>query len=132
VPHDYTELSEPVNTRFLRLVNIQMPTGKCAISGFRIFGHGSGEKPAAVKEFIVLRTVKDKRSAWLKWSPVDNAYAYNIYVGTEPDKLYNTIMVYGANEYWFKAMDNQITYYFSIEAINENGVSAAHPLVKAE
>jgi hypothetical protein len=32
-------------------------------------------------------------------------------------------MVYDLNEYWFKAMDKEKTYYFSIEAINENGVS---------
>jgi hypothetical protein len=46
-------------------------------------------------------------------------YAYNIYYGIAPDKLYNSVMVYDANEYWFKAMDNRKTYYFTIEAINE-------------
>lgn len=132
IPHDYVELPKPVQTRFLKLVNIHMPTGKFAISGFRIFGKGSGEKPNPVKELIVLRTEKDKRSAWLKWSPVDNAYAYNLYMGTEPDKLYNCIMVYTANEYWLKTMDKEKTYYFTIEAINENGVSASTPIVKSE
>ena len=132
VPHDYIELPNPVQTRYLRLVNIHMPTGKFAISGFRIFGSGSGEKPKVVNDFMVLRTEKDKRSAWIKWSPVDNAYAYNIYMGTEPDKLYNTIMVYGANEYWLKTMDKEKTYYFTIEAINENGISTTFPLLKSE
>lgn len=132
VPHDYIELSAPVRTRWLRLVNIRMPTGKFAISGIRVFGHGKGEKPSAVREFLILRTDKDRRSAWIKWSPVDNAYAYNIYTGTEPGKLYNSIMVYGANEYWFKAMDARKAYYFSIEAINENGVGDPHPIVKVE
>ena len=37
-----------------------------------------------VQNFIVLRTEKDKRSAYIKWRPVDNAYAYNIYYGTRP------------------------------------------------
>ncbi len=41
-------------------------------------------------------------------------------------------MIYGSNEYWFKAMDTRKAYYFSIEAINENGVSALHPIVKTE
>jgi hypothetical protein len=132
VPHDYIELPEPVKTRFLRLVNLHMPTGKFAISGFRIFGSATGEKPGRVKEFIILRTEKDKRSAWLKWSPVDNAYAYNIYMGTEPEKLYNCIMVYDANEYWLKSMDKERTYYFSIEAINENGVSPRSQTLTAE
>ena len=123
-PHDYIELQQPVQARFLKLENLHMPTGKFALSGFRVFGNGNGNKPAAVENFIVLRTEKDKRSAWLKWKPVDNAYAYNIYTGTAPDKLYNCIMVHGASEYYFKAMDKDLTYYFSIEAINENGVSS--------
>jgi xylan 1,4-beta-xylosidase len=132
VPHDYIELDKPVNTRYLKLVNLHMPTGKFAVSGFRVFGTGTGEKPETIKEFIVLRTQRDKRSAWLRWSPVDNAYGYNIYMGTEPDKLYNCIMVYSANEYWLKTMDNERTYYFTIEALNENGVSPMSPVVKAE
>ena len=123
---------KPVKARYLKLVNLHMPTGKFAVSGFRVFGTGAGEKPEAVKEFIVLRTNRDKRSAWLRWSPVDNAYAYNIYMGTGPDKLYNCIMVYGANEYWLKTMDNESTYYFSVEALNENGISTMSPIVKAE
>jgi hypothetical protein len=132
VPHDYVELAKPVQTRFIKLVNIHMPTGKFAVSGLRVFGLGSGEKPTAVNDFMVLRTENDKRSAWLKWSPVDNAYAYNIYMGTEPDKLYNSIMVYNANEYWLKTMDKEKTYYFTIEAINENGISTSCPLLKSE
>jgi hypothetical protein len=132
VPHDYIELAKPVQTRYLRMVNIHMPTGKFAISGLRVFGLGTGEKPNAVKEFIILRTQKDKRSAWLKWSPVDNAYAYNIYMGTEPGKLYNSIMVYNTNEYWLKTMDKEKPYYFTIEAINENGVGLPTRIQKAD
>ncbi|HXB06320.1 MAG TPA: fibronectin type III domain-containing protein, partial [Puia sp.] len=82
-----------------------------------------GKKPEPVKDLIVLRTEKDKRSAWIKWRPAEDAYAYNLYYGTAPDKLYNSIMVYNTNEYWFKVMDSKKTYYFAIEALNENGVS---------
>ncbi len=130
VPHDYVELQQPVQTRFLKLENIHMPTGKFAISGFRVFGNGNGAKPDTVKSFVVLRTEKDPRSAWIKWSPVDNAFAYNIYTGVAPDKLYNCIMVHSANEYYFKAMDKNMPYYFSIEAINENGVSKRTNVIK--
>jgi len=132
VPHDYVELSKPVQARFIKLENIHMPTGKFAISGLRVFGNGNGTRPDTVKDFIILRTEKDKRSAWIKWRPVNNAYAYNIYYGTAPDKLYNCIMVYDANEYWFKAMDKLKTYYFSIEAINENGVSSRTAVIKVD
>jgi hypothetical protein len=123
VPHDYIELEKPIKARYVKLENIHMPTGKFAISGLRVFGNGLKAKPAAVQEFMVLRGEDDKRSAWLKWKPVDNAYAYNIYLGVDPNKLYNSIMVYNANDYWYKGMDKKKTYYFCIESINENGVS---------
>jgi xylan 1,4-beta-xylosidase len=132
VPHDYTELLQPARARFLKLVNIHMPTGKFAVSGFRVFGNGGGELPDTVKEFIVLRTEKDKRSAWIKWSPVNNAFGYNIYSGTLPDKLYSCTMVLNANEYYFKTMDLMKPYYFSIEAFNENGISARSKVIKVE
>ena len=132
VPHDYIELEKPVQARYIKLENIHMPTGKFAISGLRVFGNGNGAKPEKVKQFFVLRTEKDKRSAYMKWSPVDNAFAYNIYYGTDPGKLYNCIMVHDANEYWFKSMDSKKPYYFRIEAINENGVSVVGELVKAD
>lgn len=134
VPHEYVELTTPMQARYIKLENIHMPTGKFAISGLRVFGNGNGAKPDAVKTFFVLRTDKDKRSAWIKWSPVNNAYAYNIYYGTAPDKLYNCFMVMGntINEYWFKAMDLKKEYYFTIEAVNENGVSAKYKTIKVE
>jgi len=132
VPHDYVELAVPVETRFIKLENIHMPTGKFAISGLRVFGKGHGSLPGKVKELIVLRTENDKRSAWLKWAPVDNATGYNIYIGTEPDKLYNCIMVLDQNEYWLKTMDKEVPYYFTIEAFNENGISERITTIKSE
>ena len=132
VPHEYVELERPVQAKFIKLENIHVPTGKFAVSGLRVFGNGNGAKPADVQNLIALRTEKDKRSAYIKWSPVDNAFAYNLYYGTAPDKLYSCIMIYDFNEYWLKAMDKLKTYYFSIEAINENGVSQKTKVIKVE
>ncbi len=132
IPHDYVQLDKPVQTRYIKLENIHMPTGKFAISGFRVFGNGNGAKPAAVEGFIVLRTEKDKRSAFIKWRPVDNAFAYNIYYGTDPDKLYTSIMVHSNNEYWMKAMDSEVAYYYCIESINENGTSERTKVIKVD
>lgn len=132
VPHDYIELKEPVKARYIRMENIHMPTGKFALSGLRVFGKGNGKAPEEVKQVFVLRTEKDKRSAWIKWKPVDDAYAYNIYYGTHPDKLYNCIMVHDANDYYFKGMDKERTYYFTIEAINENGTSQRFKTIESK
>lgn len=132
VPHEYVELPQPVQARFIRLENVHMPTGKFAISGLRVFGNGNGPKPEKVKQFIVLRTEKDKRSAWIKWSPVNGAYAYNIYYGIAPDKMYNCVMVMQNNELWFKALDKLKSYYFTIEAVSENGVSERFETMRVE
>ena len=132
VPHDYIELQQPVETRYIKLENIHMPTGKFAISGLRIFGNGHGTKPDTVKNFMILRSENDRRNAVIKWYGVDKAYAYNIYYGVGPDKLYNCVMVHGDNQYYFKAMDKDRPYYFCIEAINENGVSPKTKIIKAE
>lgn len=132
VPHEYIQLDIPIQARYIKLENIHMPTGKFAISGLRVFGNGNGDKPSNVEGFIVLRTEKDKRSAFIKWKPVDNAFAYNIYYGTHPEKLYTSIMVHSNNEYWMKAMDSEVPYYYCIESINENGVSERTKVLKAE
>ncbi|MEO8399016.1 MAG: discoidin domain-containing protein, partial [Ignavibacteriaceae bacterium] len=132
VPHDYVELDQPIKARYLKIENIHVPTGKFALSGFRIFGKGSGEVPATVKNFIVLRGDSERRNAWLKWKQSDDASGYTIHTGIAPDKLYNNIMVYNSNEYYFFGMDKDKTYYFQIEAFNENGISAKSEIIKSE
>ncbi|MBS1504216.1 MAG: xylosidase, partial [Bacteroidetes bacterium] len=132
VPHDYIQLDKPIKTRYLKIVNIHMPTGKFALSGFRAFGKGAGAKPDSVKELIVLRGSSEPHNAWLRWQPVDNAIGYTIYTGIAPDKLYNNIMVYGKNEYFFNGMDKDLPYYFQIEAFNENGISARTKVIEVK
>jgi xylan 1,4-beta-xylosidase len=65
-------------------------------------------------------------------SVTPDTYTCNIYHGIAPDKLYNAVMVYKDNTYWFNAMDTSTSYYFSIEAINENGVSPKASILKSE
>src|SRR5690606_21622534 len=136
VPHDYIELDRPTEARFLKLENIKMPTGKFALSGFRVFGQGAGERPNPVEDFIVLRTDPKKqgerRSAWLRWKQHDNADGYVIRFGKSPDKLYGSIMVYGTNEHYFSGMDRSDAYFFRIEAFNNNGISERTEVVKSE
>ena len=87
VPHDYVELQKPVLARYLKIENIHVPTGKFALSGFRVFGKGSGSIPDTVENFIVLRGDSERRNAWLKWKQSDDATGYTIYAGVKPDKL---------------------------------------------
>lgn len=132
VPHDYLPLDKPIETRYIKLENIKMATGKFAVSGLRVFGKGKGNVPEAVKGFIVLRQEDDKRNAWVKWNPVSGAQGYHIYYGIAPDKLYNSVMLLGKNDYNLKALDKNTTYYFTIEPFNENGVGTLWPITKVE
>jgi len=40
--------------------------------------------------------------------------------------------VYSASEYYFRALDRNKSYYFQIEAFNENGISSRSPVVKVK
>ncbi|WP_309641118.1 discoidin domain-containing protein [Flavobacterium sp.] len=136
VPHDYIELQNPISTRFLKLENLHMPTGKFAISGFRIFGKGSGNKPNLVQNFVPLRSPPkrkgERRNVWMKWQQEPNADGYVIYFGKDPSKLYGSIMVYGKTEYYFNGLDKSDVYYFQIEAFNNNGIGPKSDVKKSE
>lgn len=134
VPHDYVELARSVRARYLRIENLHVPTGKFALSGLRVFGKGGGAAPKPVNGFVPLRGDKtsDRRNAWLKWTASPDATGYVVYCGVAPNKLYTSIMVYGANEYYYRAMTADQPYYFAIEAFNENGISVRSPVMKAE
>ena len=41
-------------------------------------------------------------------------------------------MVHDVHEYWFKSMDAEKTYDFSIESINENGISERSRVYEVE
>jgi xylan 1,4-beta-xylosidase len=51
-----------------------------------------------------------------------NADGYVIYFGKSHDKLYDSIMVYSKNEYYFNGLDKSDVYYFQINAFNNNGI----------
>ena len=121
-PNDYVELKRPESVRYIRYQNIHVPTPNLSISGLRIFGKGKGRKPAAVKDFTVVRKA-DRRDALIRWKKQENAQGYNVLWGIAPDKLYSSWMVYGDHELDMKSLTTGQSYYFAIEAFNENGVS---------
>ncbi len=131
VPHDYVELISPLNTRYLKIENLHTPgQGKFCLSELRVFGSVAGEKPEQVKGFKVVRNKKDSRNCIISWRPSKGAYGYNIYYGTAPDKLYHCITVNGETAYDFRGLDKGTTYYFSIEAIGETGISQRPKTIK--
>lgn len=131
VPNDYAELPEPQKVRYIRYNNIHVPTPHLSISDLRIFGNGEGKAPKSVKEFWVARKT-DKRDAVISWSPQKNSTGYNVLWGIAPDKLYSSWMVYDGNTLELKSLNTDQTYYFTIEAFNENGVSERSKLLVVE
>jgi len=121
-PNDYVALASPQTVRYVRYKNKHVPTPHIAISGLRIFGLGSGKKPQKVKQFVVNRKA-DSRDSHISWERQKNAQGYNVLWGIAPDKLYSSWMVYDKNELELRSLTVGQTYYFAIEAFNENGVS---------
>src|SRR5690606_15040868 len=111
--------------------NIHVPTPHLAISALRVFGLGQGKAPAKVKGFAVDRK-EDRRDAMLTWQPQRNCQGYNVLWGIAPDKLYNSWLVYDKNELEVKGLTVDQSYYFTIEAFNENGISERTKLIKIE
>lgn len=130
-PNDYIELPAPVRTRFVRYKNIEVPTPHLAISEIRVFGKGMGNKPASVKNLLLERQL-DRRDIAIRWDKQVHAQGYNILWGIAPDKLYSSWMVYGDNELVLKSLNTAQSYYFAIEAFNENGVSERSKIHKVE
>lgn len=131
VPNDYVELPVPQKVRYIRYNNIHVPTPHLSLSDLRVFGNGEGKAPKPIKEFSVVRKT-DKRDAEINWSPQKNSTGYNVLWGIAPDKLYSSWMVYGENSLELKSLNTDQTYYFAIEAFNENGVSERSKLVVVE
>jgi len=131
VPNDYVELGIPQTVRYIRYHNIHVPTPNLAISGIRVFGVGQGKAPVAVKNFKVARK-SDRRDALISWEKQANAQGYNVLWGIASDKLYNSWMVYDHSELLLKSLTTDQSYYFTIEAFNENGISSRTKVVKVE
>ena len=121
--HDYIELPKPLKAKYIKIENVKVPDGKFSIYDLRIFGKREGKIPGIVNNFTVERDVADSRKAKIDW-PEDNlATGYIINYGTDPNKLYASVMVYGVNTLILTGLNKDVTYYYSIDAFNESGIT---------
>ena len=130
-PNAYIVLSQPQKARFIRYKNIEVPGNNLAMSEIRVFGTGFGKKPGKVKDFEVQRH-EDRRDVSTSWKEVAGAQGYNIRWGIAPDKLYQSWLVYEDTELLMRCFDKNTTYYMSIEAFNENGISESTKIIKID
>jgi len=89
----------------------------------RIFGKRKGKTPVEVTGFSVDRKVSDTRRASLKWVKDNSATGYVVNFGTEINKLYSSVMVYNSDSINLTGLNKDVTYYFSIDAFNESGIT---------
>ncbi|TDN96195.1 family 43 glycosylhydrolase [Sunxiuqinia elliptica] len=130
-PNAYIVLNQPQKARFIRYKNIEVPGNNLAMSEIRVFGTGFGKKPGKVKDFEVQRH-EDRRDVSTSWREVAGAQGYNIRWGIAPDKLYQSWLVYEDTELLMRCFDKNTTYYMSIEAFNENGISESTKIIKID
>ena len=124
LPHDYTELEQVAPIRHLMLVNFgEIPAGgKFAVSGLRVFGYGGGEAPAKSPDFTVKRG-EDTRNMTVTWDPVEGSQGYFIRWGIDPNNLHTHWQVIGETEATVYCLTKGITYYVTVDAYNESGVT---------
>ena len=107
----------------------ELPYGQTLrISGLRVFGKGTGEKPAQAKA-TALRV--DPLDGKVSWQHLENAQGCNIRYGIAPDKLYQSWLVYGADEVTLSTLMAGQTYYLCVDSFNENGITAGE-IIKME
>lgn len=130
--HPYFQLEKPIACRYIKVTNVEVPSGLFAMSGFRVFGKGAGSKPALVSKLTVSRNPNDKRKVNLSWDKSSNATGYVVSYGIAKDKLYQHYMVYKNNSVTINSLNATQPYFFTIEAFNENGITPTKTVEAAE
>ena len=119
IRHDYTELPEPVKSRYLKVTNVfTHDSSKFAIQELRIFGNPDKARFTKVDDVMVARNPEDRRDATITWQPVEGADGYVVRYGIEPGKLYNNYMVYDDYTLTIHSLNKDPEYYFEVEAFD--------------
>ncbi len=118
--HDYNEFEKPVKARYVKVTNIATYDNSLfAIKDLRIFGTTDKMKTTKVTDFKAVRNPDDLREANLLWTPVEGADGYVVRYGIEPNKLYNSYIVYGDNKLYMHSLNTAPEkYYFEVEAFS--------------
>ncbi|WP_062385363.1 family 43 glycosylhydrolase [Demequina iriomotensis] len=120
-PHAFIVLDALQALRHVRVTSMQVPFGgRFAVSGFRIFGRGEGERPAAVRPRAAL---VEARTACVEWDAVDHAQGYNVRFGNAQDKLYRSWMVYGSTRLEIPALNAGVETWVAVDSFNTCGVT---------
>lgn len=122
-PHDYVQLKEPAEVRYIRITGFHSPGGSLfSLYDLRVFGSAPGVIPPPVRGFSVQMDAADPRCAHVRWAPDPGADFFIVRYGTAPDRLYGNYQVYDAHELDIHALNAGVRYYFTIDAVNGTGI----------
>lgn len=117
----YYEYPQGITARYVRVVGGELPYGQVLrISGLRVFGNGDGEKPAPAQARAERRGDLDAK---VQWKPIPGSQGCNVRYGIAPDKLYQSWLVYDANEVTLSTLIKGQKYYICVDSFNENGIT---------
>lgn len=122
--HDFMIFEDGVKVRYLKVMAEELPYNQnFALSGFRVFGNGNGEKPAKAQNVKAAVCAGDKLKADIAWDKVEGADGYNVRIGIAPDKLYTSYQVYVENFLNVTCLNKGQEYYVCVDSFNENGIT---------
>ncbi|MDO4299169.1 MAG: family 43 glycosylhydrolase [Lachnospiraceae bacterium] len=120
LPHDFWVIEEGRPIRYLKLTILEVPYGQPpCIAGLRVFGKGSGDKPAA-PVFDVERSGDLDMDVTIREQ--ENTVGYNILWGFAPNKLYHSYIVFDTHQTVGALVKGQ-SVYVRVDAFNENGIT---------
>lgn len=130
-PHDYIEFEKPFNARYIKWTNKKYTVSdNVSLRELRIFGHGKGKAPRPVEGLVVRRDMADACKALLLWDAPKDAKSYVVRYGIAPDKLYTSYQVLEGTSLEIGSLNKGVTYYFTVDAYNENGISHGTKLIE--
>ncbi len=117
----YFEYPQGIRARYIRLTGGELPYKQpLRVSGLRVFGNGEGEKPDRAKASALRQGDLD---AVVSWNPIHNCLGCNVRYGIAPDKLYQSCLVYEANEVLLSMLIKDQDVYIRVDSFNESGIT---------
>lgn len=121
----YLPLEAETPLRRVRVTNLGVipAGGRFAVSGVRVFGRETGNRPAAPENCRVERE-KDARGMLVRWDPVKDAKHYLVRFGTDGRELHSHFLTPGdRTECRIGCLNAGVSYYVTVAAINDSGTS---------
>lgn len=121
LPHKLVQ--QQTAARYVRITFYSAPYHQnFTLSGLRVFGKGDSSLPQQVMEERAER-ISDT-AAVISWKKQTDATGYCIRIGIAPDKLYNSILLYGQETYRITFLNQETdTYYYAVDSFNEQGIT---------